>query len=154
MPGSGKSTTSEKLALQLGYQWIDLDQKIEEKAGMRIQALLNTTSEKFFREVENSVFEEWIGENQFVMSCGGGTPCFYNHIEQMNNSGLTIWLNIPLEQIAERIMSEPDKRPLLTTASFEKVLSKLEQLLEQRQEFYSKAQLIFNKESDCLAYFS
>jgi shikimate kinase len=141
LPGSGKSTVGKALAQHLNFAWIDLDEAIEQKMGMKVAAIINTTSESYFRTIEHETFLECIEQNSFVMSCGGGTPCFFNQIEIMKNTGLVIFINPPLPDIAERLILEPEKRPLINAGDLNLIIEKLTLLLQNRMPIYSQAHL-------------
>jgi len=141
LPGSGKSTIGEALSKHIQAPWIDLDAEIEKKMGMPVAAIFNTTSETFFREIEHETFLDFITQDSFVMSCGGGTPCFFNHIEIMKKQGWVVFINPSVSEIAERLILEPEKRPLINATNINQVIEKVTQLLQFRWPIYSQAHL-------------
>ncbi|MEP2025618.1 shikimate kinase, partial [Reichenbachiella sp.] len=88
MPGSGKSTLGKELAEKLGRNFFDLDAEIERMAGWVIPDIFAQVGEDYFRELENSVLLMLIRLNEpAVIATGGGAPCFYDNIDQMNLAG-------------------------------------------------------------------
>ncbi|MFN5829806.1 MAG: shikimate kinase, partial [Bacteroidota bacterium] len=81
--GSGKTTVGKKLAAQLNYTFIDLDSYIEKQEGRSISELFNEHGENYFREVEHQCLQTLLKLEKLVIACGGGTPCFYDAMQQM-----------------------------------------------------------------------
>ena len=82
--GSGKSTLGKKLAYNLKYNFIDLDTYIEEQEGRTINEIFNDDGEDNFRKLERVYLHRVIDIENVVISVGGGTPCFFDNMEQMN----------------------------------------------------------------------
>ena len=136
--GSGKSHIGKLLSLKLGYNFIDLDAEIEKK-GMSISKIFNQKGEDYFRNLEREILLETNNSTKTIISCGGGTPCFFDNMEWMNRNGITIFLNPATEVLVERLKQEKEKRPLLLNKSEDEIQSLIEQLLRSRMEFYQKA---------------
>lgn len=135
MPGSGKSTVGELLAKKLKLKFIDLDSRIEMKEGKSIKELFSEKGENYFRHSESNVLLELLkGDISYVMATGGGTPCFYGNIDKLNESGVTFYLNSPVEQLTERTKADIN-RPLLQN----KHLERIRELLQERKMDYLKA---------------
>src|SRR5438874_1229377 len=100
MPGSGKTTTGKLLAEKLKLTFVDLDMEIEKSEGRSINQIFEKRKENYFREVESMILKKFCSSSEsFVMSTGGGAPCFFNNIKQMNDSGKTIFLDVPAKEI-------------------------------------------------------
>ena len=112
--GSGKTTQGQKLAKKLGLDFYDLDALIEDAAGMKVAEIFAEKGEQHFRELEADVLRGTVLFPDAVIACGGGTPCYYNNMQWMNNRGATVWFHLPPEIIAGRIKKKKAKRPLLT----------------------------------------
>lgn len=136
--GSGKSHIGKLLSLKMGYNFIDLDVEIEKK-GMSISEIFNQKGEDYFRQLESEMLLKTINSTKTVISCGGGTPCFFDNMEWMNRNGITIFLNPATEILVERLKLEKEKRPLLLNKTEDEIYYFIEQLLERRIEFYQKA---------------
>jgi shikimate kinase len=78
-------------------------------------------------------------KKSFILSCGGGTPCFNENMTWMNKTGITIWLNEPLNVLASRLYAEKDKRPLIKDLSDADLQTFLSKKLAERESFYNQA---------------
>src|SRR5882757_5624329 len=92
--GSGKSLMGAALAKELGLQFFDLDKAIETKSGKDINSIFSSDGEKIFRDLEKQVLNELLEEDDFVMACGGGTPCYFDNMDKMNEAGVTLYLKM------------------------------------------------------------
>lgn len=143
--GSGKTTLGKQLAELMGLSFIDLDERIEAAAGATISDIFKVKGEVFFRKIEAVRLREIIAtEENMIMACGGGTPCYHDNIAFINASGISIWLNTPKEIMVERLIGEADNRPLVAGLSATKLKEFIEDRLEQRLAYYSQAKLVFN----------
>ena len=132
LPGSGKTTMGLDLAVDLGLQFVDLDQDIEKAEKCLIKEIFEGKGEAHFRQLEKLHLEKIITQlDSFVMATGGGTPCFFNNLELMKKAGTVIYINTPTAKIEERLKND-SSRPLMKGNT-------LEQLLKQRKEWYDQA---------------
>jgi shikimate kinase len=139
MPGSGKSTLGVQLAGELHMPFLDLDQQIEKTARKTIPNIFLQDGEEHFRLLESKLLIEWADTpGDFVMATGGGAPCFYKGIDIINKSGFSIFLDVALPELVERLKSKTD-RPLLADDLNEKQTI-LERLREARLACYRQAQ--------------
>jgi len=139
--GCGKTTFGRKLAEELGWQFADLDELIEERYKISIHDFFAKYGEENFRRIENMMLREQFTKHRIIISTGGGTPCFYNNMELMNRYGVTIFLNTSLPVIVERLYKGKRKRPLVMGLGLDELTLKINQHLEQRLPFYKMAQL-------------
>lgn len=139
LPGSGKTTLGRELAQKLALSFIDLDLEVERKEGRSIKTLFKILGEPYFRQAEAAVLREVTDANQsFVMATGGGTPCFYEGIEFMNSKGITVFLDIPVDELYHRLNSKESlQRPLLQAGG--NLADTLYQLKSSRLKFYEQA---------------
>lgn len=139
MPGAGKTTGGKRIAYLLGWDWIDLDAALEEHAGMPITEIFRLRGETGFRELEAKVLHQVLQRGtSFIMSTGGGTPCFHDLDAVMNRAGLTIFMDCPSEELVRRLVGE-SVRPLLGPVDEDRE-SRIRHLLLQRRSFYERAQ--------------
>ena len=124
--------------------FIDLDLEIEKKLDSNVKDIFEIKGEKFFRKFETKTLKEIIeSESNFILATGGGTPCFNENMSIINNSGVSIFIDVKREILHERI-SRNDKRPLLSGAvSLDK---KLSELYKERIEYYQKSKYHVSKD--------
>ncbi|MFX5743269.1 shikimate kinase, partial [Acinetobacter baumannii] len=70
---------------------------------------------------------------------GGGTPCFHDNMQYMNQEGVTIWLNEPIDVLVKRLLPEKERRPLIKDLSDAELSNFLKQKLVERQQWYGLA---------------
>ena len=141
---SGKSTAAKKLAKKLNVDFVDLDREIGKTAGMNIPEIFKVKGEKAFRKLEQKELRKWMAKDGFVMACGGGTPCFYESMDEMNGAGTTVYLQMTPKAIVDRVQSAKEERPILKGLNTEKMLEKVTGQLKKRESFYSKAEWTIN----------
>lgn len=139
--GSGKSTLGKKLAHKCKLPFLDTDQLIEAHAGLSVPDIFAQFGEAHFRELEKEIIENLQHTEAFVLSCGGGLPCFNNQMEALNQLGTTIYLQRPPKELAVRLMHSKTERPLIQDKSFDALVAFIESSLENRKPFYEKAQI-------------
>ena len=110
--GAGKSTVGRRLAARLGLPFADADTEIEAAAGMSISDIFARFGEPYFRDGERRVIARLIDGRPKVIATGGGA--FVNEATRalILSDALAIWLDAPLEVLAERVRRR-DTRPLL-----------------------------------------
>lgn len=145
--GSGKSYWGRRLSLKLGIPFFDLDEQVTRHAGKTIPEIFASEGEEQFRLLEKEVLYI-ISESHesFVMACGGGTPCFFNNIEYMNNAGITVWINPAPQVLFERLVNEKPGRPLIRDLSDEQLRSFISRKYADRKIYYEQAGVIVEDE--------
>ncbi len=138
--GSGKSFHGRRISQLSGLPFFDLDEQVSNHAGKTIEKIFAEDGEEQFRLMEKDVLH-LITESHagFVMACGGGTPCFYNNIDFMNEAGITVWLNPPFHILLPRLLREKKKRPLINRLSDEELESFIIRKLAGRKIYYEQA---------------
>ena len=132
--GSGKTTTGELLARELGWPFIDLDAVIEGGQDTTIREIFENSGEAFFRELEQAALTEAVKTEPAVVALGGGTFAQPPNVDFIRaRGGATVWLDCPMEILRERC-GLMENRPL-----FRDPLS-FAQLLEQRLPYYRLAE--------------
>lgn len=138
--GSGKTTVGEKLAEALQLEFIDLDQKIETNQNKSIVKIFTELGQIKFRKIEKQSLTEILERsNNFVLATGGGTPAYYNNIEQLNQHTDSIYLRTPIPELLQRLSQEKTNRPLLAHLNEEQLSEFVAKHLFERREFYEKA---------------
>lgn len=147
MMGAGKSSIGKLLAKQLGQSFIDLDEFIEEKEERSIEDIFKLKGVEYFREVERKALLEVCNQRaDAIVATGGGTPCFFDNIEVMKSSGVTIYLKANNTILLARLQEDAHTRPLLSHQTNDEMLETLDSLFLRRKNFYEKAELILNTE--------
>ena len=137
---SGKSSTGEKLANQLNYEFIDLDKFVEQEYKMTIPEIFSSKGEKEFRAMEHNALKKVIEKENTVIACGGGTPCYYNNMDLMNNNGTTVYLKLSVDSLVNRLMTAKEKRPLILNKDEKQLREFVNRQLEKREDVYHQAQ--------------
>ncbi len=140
--GSGKTTIGKLLAERLNYTFVDMDTHIEEKYFKSVSQIFAELGERQFRLLEQQCLHEVSEFENVVIATGGGAPCFFDNMEYMNSHGITVYINITVEQLAIRLEnSRTNKRPLLANRKGEELNTFIAEGLAKRESFYKKAYL-------------
>ncbi|PSG88029.1 shikimate kinase [Aurantibacter aestuarii] len=146
--GSGKSTIGYSLSKSLNMPCIDLDEYIEDKENKTIKMIFSEQGEIYFRKKERFYLEELINKkDSFILALGGGTPCYYDNMDLINNSPLTIsiYLKTDIDTLVIRLSNEKSKRPIIAGFTSDELLKEfIAKHIFERSYFYTKAQHIVN----------
>jgi shikimate kinase len=132
--GSGKTTIGQVVAANLGYDFVDMDHYIEEKAGKTISKIFEETGEPYFRELEKEALRELIQRENTVISTGGGVVIDEANRKLLNEHTFVVYLSAKPQNIYYRIKNGT-ARPLLNT---EKPLKKIKKMMHQREKYYKE----------------
>jgi shikimate kinase len=136
LPGSGKSTLGKKIANRLKFKFIDLDIQILDDTGNSPAHWISAHSDEVFRKKEAESLRKINFEEDIVVSCGGGTPCFEDNLNWMLQHGTCVYLDVPEGMVLKRLQQgEPGTRPLIDEAD---PLSSLRSLIENRKDCYAR----------------
>jgi len=140
--GSGKTHWGNILSEKLKLPFFDLDEQIVTAESKTINEIFAEKGEEYFRLKEREMLHT-ITESQtgFVMSCGGGAPCYFNNIEYMNQAGTTVWLNTPMEVLFNRLLKEKEQRPLLKGLSDDQLKVFIKKKFSDRKIYYEQADI-------------
>ncbi len=144
MMGSGKSFWAQKIAAANGMDWIDLDAQVEKAMMMTVKEIFESEGEDFFRRKEKEALHNLSHLKNIIIASGGGTPCFYDNMQWMNEHGITVWLDEPVETLVERLKPGKKYRPLLKDLNDDKMKKCLEKILKERRHFYAQAKYHLN----------
>ncbi len=145
--GCGKTTFGKALSAATGIPFIDLDFYIEQRYHATIRELFDRYGEEGFRKIEREMLHEVADFNDTIISCGGGTPCFFDNMEHMNLHGTTLWLRADNETLFSRLIRKREKRPLIAGRTDEEIREIIATQLEKREPFYSMAGIIWKGDS-------
>ncbi|KQC29527.1 shikimate kinase [Flagellimonas eckloniae] len=145
---SGKSSIGRLLANDLDIGFIDLDEYIESEMQKSITTIFSEKGEIFFRKLEHEMLDKVLHENEsVVLSTGGGTPCYGENMKTiLNNSDHSIYLQLPVLTLANRISNEKDQRPLVKNIENKDLPEFVGKHLFERRQFYAQAKHILDCE--------
>ncbi len=140
--GCGKSTMGRKLALRLGYNFIDLDDRFEERENIKIAQYFNQFGEEAFRKRESKLLKSDNYPENCVISTGGGLPCYFDNMEWMKVNGTVIYIQLPPKTLAGRLEHGREERPLLHGKHGDDLVRFIGEKLAEREPFYLQANII------------
>ncbi|CAM4079789.1 MULTISPECIES: shikimate kinase [Flavobacterium] len=140
--GCGKSTIANKLSQSLKIPFVDLDEKIEEKANLSINEIFDTRGEIYFRKLEHQVFVELLNSpDKQIIGLGGGTPCYANNHELLNGENVaSIYLKASIDTLFRRLSTNKSKRPLISQKNDVEMKEFIATHLFERSYYYNQAQ--------------
>ncbi len=147
MMGSGKSYWAEKLKKRFKVPCYDLDALIEMMEERTVSEIFEEGGEEAFRKIETQMLKLFAEKKQFILSVGGGTPCFNDNMKWMNKTGITIWLDEPIETLAQRLIKEKNHRPLIKNIPDNELVSFLSTKRKKRMQFYNQSAFILSGDS-------
>ena len=143
--GCGKSVLGKRLASKLNMEFYDLDLKIEEKYKMTVPSIFSRFDEKVFRKIESEMLQNFSSsDGDFVMSCGGGTPCFNDNMTIINSSGVSVYIKLNAKTLTDRLLKSKTNRPLIKNIPPDQLLPRISELLEKREVFYNQAKIVID----------
>jgi shikimate kinase len=153
LPGSGKTSLGKQLAKLMNLPFLDLDEELEREYGKSIPEMFLEEGEADFRLMEQACLQRTLAIGiDMVLATGGGTPCFFDNLIWLMEAGTLVFLNPPIEVIAERRLGiEENSRPLLSGEG--NLSDKLRELYQKRLPFYQKAEINYSG-SDALELMS
>jgi shikimate kinase len=129
MPGAGKTVVGAELAGRLGVPFVDLDAEIEREAGRGVTQIFASEGESSFRALEAAALVKASMQDPSVVACGGGIVLEPANRITLRNTGTCVFLDVPIEQLRERVRPAAD-RPLIRREG------DLERLLADREPLY------------------
>ena len=143
--GSGKTFWGKKLSEKLGLPFFDLDEQVEAQEGKTINEIFAQEGEEYFRLHEKDTLHIITeSHDSFVMSTGGGTPCYFKNIDYMNKSGTTLWINTSIDLLFERLMKEKEERPLLKNMQDDQLKRFIIKKYSDSKIYYEQASVIID----------
>jgi shikimate kinase len=137
--GAGKTTIGKALSKELGIIFYDLDWYIESRMRKTVSEIFVERGEEGFRKIEYNMLHEVAEFEDVIISCGGGTPCFFDNMDYLNQQGKTVYLKAEPEVLYKHLLMAKVERPLLKGKSKEELLKFIKEQLEKREPFYTKA---------------
>ena len=137
--GAGKTTVGKALAKTTGLQFYDLDWYIEGRMRKTVPQIFAELGEEGFRRIEHRLLHEVAEFENVIISCGGGTPCFFDNIDYMNKQGQVVYLKVTPEVLCKHLKMGKTERPLLKGKTEEELLTFVTTQQASRSPFYEKA---------------
>ena len=144
--GAGKTTIGKKLSKALALDFIDLDKYIQHTYQKSIYQLFEEKGEEGFRKIEQKALHEVADFENVVISCGGGTPCYFDNMEVMKKAGTTVYIQVDPEELANRLLVSKTIRPLIAGKSREELIPFIDNQLRERERYYNKADLVIKRD--------
>ena len=137
--GAGKTTVGKQLADSLGLKLYDLDWYIETRMHKKVSDIFAERGEDGFRTIERNMLHEVAEFEDVVISCGGGTPCFFDNMDYLNQQGDVIYLKARPDVLYKHLLMGKTERPLIIGKTKEQLLEFINEQLAKREPYYTKA---------------
>ena len=137
--GAGKTTIGKALSKELGAIFYDLDWYIESRMRKTVAQIFAEKGEEGFRKMEYNMLHEVAEFENVIISCGGGTPCFFDNMDYLNQQGKTVYLKADPEVLYNHLLMGKVERPLIKGKSPEELIAYIREQLKKREEYYTKA---------------
>lgn len=148
MPSSGKTTLGKRLARELHYHFMDTDRLIIREEGRSIADIFAQEGEAYFREAEARVLRTIKPGASLVVATGGGMPCFHDNMTYIKTTGVSVFLNVAPEALAQRMIThaqlfptDAPERPLFD-AGDSALIDTLRQKQMLRLPIYQQADIV------------
>lgn len=138
MMGSGKTTVGRMLAEQMNVPFKDTDKLLQAKLGRPIHQLFQLLGEETFREHETRLVQSLEAED-CVLSTGGGTPSIEANWPELKRLGTTVFLDVDMEVLKDRLSTAKKRRPLIEFSDWE---DRLDDILAKRRPMYERADVV------------
>ena len=137
--GSGKTTVGKALSKATGMMFYDLDWYIESRMYKTISQIFAERGEEAFRQIEYNMLHEVAEFEDVIISCGGGTPCFFDNMDYLNQQGDVVYLKASPETLYKHLLMAKVERPLLKNKTADELISYISGHLQERLPYYQKA---------------
>ena len=142
--GAGKTTVGKALAHELGLPFYDLDWYIESRRRKTVAQIFAEQGEEGFRKIEYNMLHEVAEFEDVIISCGGGTPCFFDNIDYLNGQGQVVYLRCTPDVLCKHLAMSHNERPLLKGKTPEQLTDFITEQLSLREPFYNRAHYHFD----------
>ena len=145
--GAGKTTAAKRLANRLGWEVVDTDALFEEKYRISVDDFFQKYDEPLYRKLESEILKSTESLNKTVISTGGGTACYFDNMDWMNQHGLTVFMRVSPASTVDRVLHSHHKRPLVRGKSEEELMEYVNWHYASRMSFYEQARITVKSEN-------
>ncbi len=145
--GSGKTKTAEALAKIFNYKIADTDKLVVDKTGKTISSVFEIEGQEFFRDIEKDVLRSTAKSENIIVATGGGTPCYFDNMDWMNENGVTVYLEANAGLLFHRLATSRAGRPLIEKLNDIELVEQITGHLAVRIPVYRKAMITVNAAS-------
>lgn len=142
--GAGKTTVGKALSKELNIPFYDLDWYIESRMRKTVPQIFAERGEEGFRKIEHNLLHEVAEFENVIISCGGGTPCFYDNMDYLNAQGDTVYLKASPEVLYGHLIIGKTERPLLKNKTPEEMQEYIREQLDKREQYYLQAKHVLD----------
>ena len=145
--GAGKTYAGRIVADSFGISFVDLDTEIERIEGQTINEIFKIKGENYFRALEHDVLVTVLSRKEdFVLSLGGGTPCFFDNLSVIKNESICFYLRAKPATLFERLNNDSG-RPLINNLRDSDLYNDIVTRLAWREKFYMQANYIIDTDN-------
>ena len=137
--GSGKTTVGKALSKETGMMFYDLDWYIESRMRKTVAQIFAEKGEEGFRKIEYNMLHEVAEFEDVIISCGGGTPCFFDNMDYLNQQGDVVYLKATPEVLYRHLLMGKVERPLIKGKTPDELIAYITNHLQEREPYYGKA---------------
>jgi shikimate kinase len=148
--GCGKSYLGRQLAISLNLPFFDLDEVIGQLSGCSLTDLMKRKGELVFRDFEQRALQMVLNKDAFVLACGGGTPAYYDNMDQMLDKTTVVYLDCSIPVLEARLLPDTSNRPLLDGLPQEEVSEFIAKHLFERRPYYERAHKTVKGDAICV----
>ena len=142
--GSGKTTVGKALSKETGMMFYDLDWYIESRMRKSVSQIFAERGEEAFRKIEYNMLHEVAEFEDVIISCGGGTPCFFDNMDYLNQQGDVVYLKATPETLYKHLLMAKVERPLLKDKTPDELIAYITDHLKERAPYYEQARHILD----------
>ena len=145
--GAGKSTAARKIAAHFHFSVLDTDKMLEEKYKISVYDIFEKYGEEVFRQLEYKTLMEALQHENVVIATGGGAPCFFDAMQRINEVAFSIYIEMAVKSLAQRLLRAKVTRPLTKNKTEEELLAFVTEQMAVRAPIYQQAHLTIKGEN-------
>jgi shikimate kinase len=142
--GSGKTTIGKALSKETGMMFYDLDWYIESRMHKTVSQIFAERGEEAFSKMEYNMLHEVAEFEDVIISCGGGTPCFFDNMDYLSRQGDVVYLKASPDTLYKHLLMAKVERPLLKGKTQDELTDYITSHLAEREPYYQKAHHVLN----------